>query len=292
MSYSRKRTLNALFIITAASGFAAIAASSEMTFDHAFFLPTTLVVLYALIVGRLLEGCNEPNVADHHLDSIYFLGFLFTLVSLIVLFYELQRSVQQVEGPAQVEHAFFYLGIAVSTSIAGVLFRNITRGAYLQNHTENQDALERNYELLKSLTDAYVSDYRETFTAIQTFLAERRDTTEAVAGKEREYLEALGRFVETTGSFSSSLTSAERELSARLTAFASTARGHEEQLEQFNRLSGEIAHAAERVHTEAAAMPLGDLNQELREFHTGVHELNTVVDSLVTVLEHKVQAIR
>ncbi len=292
MSYARKRALNGMFIITAAGGFGAIAASSEMAFDYAFFVPTGLVVLYAFLVGRLLDGCNEPNVADHHIDSIYFLGFLFTLVSLIVLFYELQGTVRRIDGPQHVEHAFFYLGIAVSTSIAGVLFRNITRGAYLKNHNDNQDALERNYELLKSLTDAYVTDYRETFSAIQTFLSERRETSELIAGKEREYLESLNRFVAATGTFSSSLASAESELTGRLKAFTGTAREHEAQLQGFNRLSGEIASAAERIHQEASALPLTELNEELRSFRTGVHELNSVLDSLITVLDHKVGAIR
>lgn len=285
MAESRGRSLNALFLLACAGGFALVffdgRFAASVAPEYRFFAPTVVVTLYALIVRLALRRCSDRSLAEHHVDSIYFLGFLLTLVALITLFSRLSGSSSGLDGRQEIDHAFYFVGISVSTSIAGVLFRNMARGSYLRRHPEDTDELSRSYELLKSTADGFNAKYRETFESVRLFLDERRENAAALAEGESRYRESLERFVTVTNQFSASLEAAEKQLSARA-----------ETLESFNRLTGEIAASAGRIRSAADDLPLRELGEDLSRFGTGVRELDAVLDSLITLLEAKVERVR
>ncbi|TVR34681.1 MAG: hypothetical protein EA404_02120 [Spirochaetaceae bacterium] len=291
MLRTSKTVLNGAFLLFAVGGFALIFFDQQIDHQYLFFAPTALVMFYALLVHRLLANCYEQTLADHHIDSVYFLGFLFTLVSLITLFYRLQSGLNAADGSAQISQAFYYVGVSVSTSIAGVLFRNMARGAWLRDHPEDSDNLEKSYQLLKSIADSFSVNYRQTFEQIQLFLSERRESLSVLSDKETEYLAALERFIGATNGFSHGLDHSGRELSARLQQLSEQLALHGETVAGFTQLGAAFTQTAAQLHTQAERAPLAAINQELEQFHGGVGELNRVLDSVITLLEARVERV-
>ena len=291
MLRTTKTALNAAFVLFACAGFGLIFFDRLIEYRYIFFAPTALVMLYALLVHRLLGNCYEQPLADHHLDSIYFLGFLFTLFALITLFYRLQYGLQAGDGSVQVSRAFYYVGVSVSTSIAGVLLRNMARGAWLRDHPEESDQLEKSYQLLKSIADSFSANYRHTFQEIQLFLQERRESLSALSETEKRYLDSLERFIGATNAFSGGLEQSQQQLCARVSELQSALQQQSETVAGFARLGEAFTHASRQLHAEAERAPLAAVNGELERFHGGVAELNLVLDALISVLEARVERV-
>ena len=297
MLRTTKTVLNVAFLLFAVAGFALIFFSRELLqlveMEVAFLAPTALVTSYAILVWILLAHCYEQAFADHHLDSIYFLGFLFTLFSLVTLFRELHSSLslQSANGAGQVAGALFYVGISVSTSIAGVLFRNMARGAWLRDHPDDPDQLEKSYELLKSIADGFSTNYRETFERIQLFLAERQEGLSVLTERETDYLASLERFISATNSFSSALESSQRQMSTRIVQLADALERQAATVESFADLTGTFSRTSATVHAQAERLPLDALNEELQRFQRGVGELNGVLDSFISLLETRLERV-
>ncbi|TVQ34850.1 MAG: hypothetical protein EA384_17045 [Spirochaetaceae bacterium] len=297
MLRATKTVLNAAFLVFAVGGFALIFFSRELLqlveMEVAFLAPTALVTAYALLVWRLLAHCYEQAFADHHLDSVYFLGFLFTLFSLVTLFRDLHSglSLQQGDGSAQVAGALYYVGISVSTSIAGVLFRNMARGAWLRDHPEDPDHLQKSYELLKSIADGFSANYRQTFEQIQLFLAERQQGLSVLTEREKEYLAALERFIGATNGFSSALDGSQREMGRRIEELAGALERQATTVAEFSNMTDAFSRSAARVHAQAERLPLEAVNEELQQFQRGVGELNEVLDSFISLLETRVERV-
>jgi hypothetical protein len=159
MTRGTRGFLNFMFFIAALGGGALIVYSKELIPELATFGPSASVVLFALIVAVAQKAGADGEISDHYADSVYFLGFLFTLVSLATLFYRLGEgglggslaaealSDETLDGSAIVtllesqrmalstrmlEETFSLIGVAVTTSIAGVLMRNMVRSWFLK----------------------------------------------------------------------------------------------------------------------------------------------------------------
>ncbi|MFW6223374.1 MAG: hypothetical protein ACOC4A_00645, partial [Spirochaetota bacterium] len=76
MLTATKSVLNTLFLLFSAGGFAVVFYNDLLPEDYAFLSPMVLVVVYGLVVSRALRDCHDASLADHHIDSIYYLGFL------------------------------------------------------------------------------------------------------------------------------------------------------------------------------------------------------------------------
>ena len=313
MLSATKTFLNMLFLLFTGGGFGAVFYTDSLPAEVALALPVGLVAGYALLVSVILANCEDRTLADHHIDAIYFLGFLYTLVSLVALFYELQTelpplapsgqgaTVSQEGAPGQnallagavpISSALRYVGISVSTSLAGVLFRNMSRGSYLKHHGDESDELERTYELLAKTAQRFTAESSKTFERLDAFLAERAETTKALDEAEKRYLDSLQSFVEATQAFTRGLESAQADLAGRVSELGGTVDTYVVGLERLSALSGEVAEATGRLTAGAAELPLGRTAEELERFHDGVKELNLVLDSLVSILDAKVEKVR
>lgn len=327
-------TVNGLFVLFSIAGFVLIFAGETMEPPVAYFAPTAVVMLYALVVNSTVGKWEDRSLAEHHLDTIYFMGFLFTLFSLITLFYRLQydgsgggfgagggfgsgggfgigssdfggadTSIDGIAGGfgngsvgiggadisiggvadgfggagdgtdgdvgvSTLAPALMYIGISVGTSIAGVLFRSIARGSYLARHPER------------------------SVDTIEAFLAERAETTQALQEKEEQYLTALQRYIDATERFSVGLEDSRELLLPRVEAVSRVVADQTRHLQEMNNLSKRFGDTLTEVDRRAAAAPWETVTEDLERFHRGVSELNQVLDSLFTVLEHKVERIR
>lgn len=232
-------------------------------------LPPLLVAAYALMVFSCLRDTHADAALEHYSDSIYFLGFMLTLVSLITLFYRLQSELGDVLSTAGIsglliERSFSHVGVAVSTSLAGILLRNIVRGLLLAADEDPAGATGESSE-----EDLALLRQRET-----------------------EYVQALETFVSSTGAFSEGLATQQEQLGQRLEEMAVAVSRHEEVLSGYAELGRALVRSAERVQELADSTSLRELNQELAEFHRGVSELNLVLDGVIGVLEQKVECVR
>ncbi|MFP4705548.1 MAG: hypothetical protein ACLFMV_12135 [Spirochaetaceae bacterium] len=304
MLTATKSVLNTLFLLFSAGGFAVVFYNDRLPEDYAFFAPMVLVVAYGLVVSRALRDCHDASLADHHTDSIYFLGFLYTLVSLVVLFYELRAGVSAgapptgappaeatSPGEAIVSDALYFVGISVSTSLAGVLFRNMARGAYLKSHPDEGDELERTYELLSSTAERFAADSRASFDNLELFLKERAETTKAFEEAEKRYLSSLENFIDTTESFNRGLQSAQAELARRVSELGDTTETYRQGLARLAEMTGDIEDTTGRVISRAGELPLESASAELERLRGGVRELNLVLDSLISILDTKVEKV-
>ncbi len=262
MSATRSR-LSTLFLAAGTGGFVLIYEAGSETID--LFAPALIVVVYAVLVRIGTRHMSDQPLAEHHIDSIYFLGFLFTLFSLIALFAALQET--GIDSAGDIGFAFTYIGISVATSIAGILFRSIVRGAWLKDHPE------------------------QTVDAIEAFLAERSSTVNALAAGERSYLEALKAFVDATESFSQDLGRARAALLPEVDALAEAMSRQNGHVERISQLATRFTDVSEDMHRRAQSLPFTAVAGELDRFNGGVSELNTALDSLITLLERKIERI-
>lgn len=263
--------LNGLFLALGVLGFAIIFSDSfsDSLSDTAgnpvmvYLGPTGVVLLYAAVVAAATRRWEDRVLAEHHIDSIYFMGFLFTLFSLITLFYRMNNGEAD-----QVSQVLTYVGISVSTSITGVLFRSIVRGSYLTRHPER------------------------SVDSIEAFLAERAETTAALERTESRYLDALEQYINATDTFSRSLGEAQERLLPQVETLAEILGSQNRNLQEFNTLEQRLSATVGMVEKHAAAAPWQLITDRLEQFQTGVSELDGVLESLITILEDKVERIR
>ncbi len=257
--------LNVLFLAAGAGGFALIYGGSGDTGSAALLGPTVVVVAYACLVRMGTKYLSDQALAEHHMDSIYFLGFLFTLFSLIALFTALQETGLDAEG--DIVFAFTYIGISVATSIAGILFRSIVRGAWLRDHPE------------------------QSVDSIEAFLAERASTVSALTEREGAYLRALSAFVDATEGFSKDLGRARAALVPEVDALTEAMKREHGEVARIRDLAQQFADVSGDLHRNAQSLPFHEVAGELGRFNTGVAELNTALDSFITLLERKVERV-
>lgn len=288
MLRATKTFLNMLFLVFAVLGFAAIGRNELLPEGYAPFLPVALVALYGLLVGRILRECRDRALADHHLDSIYFLGFLFTLVSLAVFFLELQHAVAGDLSGALMGEAFYYVGVSVTTSLGGVLFRNIARGSYLRDHPDESGDLAEMYRALERAAKSFTDGYEETFSRLDLFLRERSESAEELREAELRNRRAVGELAEVTEKVARQLTEAQSTLSGAAGEVTVQVNGFGRAVAELESRARTAAEATAGYRGDLENLPLEAVGAELHRFRTGVDELNLVLDSLLEILNEKV----
>ena len=248
-----------------------------MGVESAYLLPVpaVLVLIHAAAVGAFITRSHPPldrHRVEHHIDSIYYTGFLFTLVALTTLFLEIGTNLTVAQSDAIFVAVMHTIGVAVTTSIAGMLGRTVVRGVYLR-HTP----------------------VRQERTACDGPAVAEEPALEAArpdcAAHEVAYIEALDRFVAATTGFAESLSAVQRDLVVRADAFGVVVAEHAAAVERAHTLTAGFLATSARLVNAAEKVPLEELNAQLERFRTGVGELDGVLDALITVLEHKVRKV-
>ncbi|WP_319414776.1 hypothetical protein [Marispirochaeta aestuarii] len=287
MSSTAKTMINLLFPLVALAGSWLILQLEHLDEGYALFLPAILVGCYGIIISFSLSGTEDRDYAEHQIDTVYFLGFLYTLVSLTVFFYRFNPALLQDNW--LIAQALYYIGISVTTSIAGVLFRSIARSGYLKKHGEEKVDLEKSYILLKSIAESFSSSYEETFQTVRRYFDERMETSAALGAREKEYLESLERFIGVMDKFSAELTATREELQEAGRAFSRDLAAQREPIAGIAESSLAFSHAAGRIRSELEALPMSSITGGCEQFRKEISELDTVLDNFVSLLELKVE---
>ena len=299
MGTTRRILLTTLFLVFAAAGGAGLF-YPELLFGDvtmllsertAMLLPAGLTAAYGLITAVLLRGVGESESAEHYVDSIYFLGFLFTLLALAALFFRLYGIDLTSPGSRMVQAVLPYLGAAVTSSVAGVLLRTVLQGLASAGSRQDEDELQRTYEALQATAQEFSRNSQKSFESLQTFLQERSERVSLLEQREQAYIAALEKLTASAERFSSGLSQAESETLEQISAYGRVIEQHQEQVEEIGRLDRALADLTELISRKTEELPMEEINRQLREFETGARELNDVVDSVVTLLERKVEKV-
>jgi hypothetical protein len=122
----------------ALTGFTSIFFNNQMEHHLAFFIPAILIVFYGMIVGFSQTNCQNEVLVKKRVDTISFMGFLYTLMSLGILFYKLKVLGGAVPDSLALVIALTYLAIAITTSMAGLIFRGFIWSVFKKSLPEEK----------------------------------------------------------------------------------------------------------------------------------------------------------
>ena len=113
---------NAVWFFVALIGGGAVVLLTKYAFDSAW--PATVVaasVVLALIVYYML---NDEDAPEEEGDNVYYLGLLFTLISLMFTLWQLFAAGTETVGSSQKIHALLEnFGIALTSTVVGIAGR-------------------------------------------------------------------------------------------------------------------------------------------------------------------------
>ncbi|MBB6481840.1 hypothetical protein [Spirochaeta isovalerica] len=123
MSRTIRNILNFQFVLFFASGAVLIALNGKFQNGSAFLLPALLVFIYSAMVNWGLGDCPVSQIVKKRFDSIYLLGALYSVVSLIAMMFELKVLSASMPAPYLAAVALSYLAISISVSVASMSSR-------------------------------------------------------------------------------------------------------------------------------------------------------------------------
>ena len=313
-----KKTLGATFLpVFGSIGFILIYFQNDII--HSPFLaqasPTALVIIYAIFIGFYVKGNKNPDIVEHHAESIYFLGFLFTLVAIFSLFSRFDwNNLKEIEEQKNVVN---FIGIALLTTIFGIVFRNIIKATYMQEEHESSYSQYMNkMEEIKRDFQDFSNRYEGIFITIGKYIAEREKEIEHLHEKEKEYFSNLDNFNSKVKSFSNTLVTQQKSFSDALISQHNTLRdtittqenilseGIKNQQEAFKESTDILENFEKRVKdvTDSLQNSIGDLSglertmrnvaESITIFNEGVTSLKKVLDDFIKVVEHKVTKLK
>ncbi len=294
MTKKTKSPGNIFFLLFSAIGFITIFAmdiTSEL--NVIALVPTGLVVVYTLIISILIKKSENRELSEHYAETIYFLGFIYTLIAFFVLLYKL-RSIFTIEQSTisqyQFGFALLYIGIAVTTTIAGVLFRNIVKSSLLrQNAQDEDDFMLKKIEELKKYSEDFTNTYHGVFNDIKQFLNERREEVELLSRKENEYIKSLENFNNTVDRFCSRLSDQEKILSDTIGTMDSSLKRQEASFLKATSMMDDLSQAIGNVNSEVRSLSFKPISEDLHILKDEINELDVVLDSIIEIITTKIE---
>jgi len=256
-----------LFLIVAFLGFAVIVGLKTHYFetgtkidlrpDQISLLAVGLMLVYGLAAMQITQVRLRP---DRLGDNFYYLGFIFTLASL-------SAALMQFSGGVKVDDLVASFGIALWTTIAGIVGRIV----FLQMRSELDDveeAARRDLAATASELKAQLgSTIREFEVFRTTLLQSMTETQQECAKTAKKQIEALGTFERQLAKFSDDSLDANRR-----------------QTTSMEEATNSLSRSVKTISDRAAGMSLPNerLNQQLGEFAVS---LETLLKRLGNVIE-------
>jgi hypothetical protein len=289
----RQSTGNGLFIL--AAGLSALPMVNESLANPllSMGLPVGIVAAYAILTGIVLSaGGNGPEALRHRIESVYFLGFFLTLLAMLLLFYRLSLRGLGALTDEGISAIFLAIGTSVGTTMAGVLGRNVLLGRFASRIEANGSDLQDSYRLLKEIAEGFSARYEQTFAGISEFLDERRENQQIFAHREGEFLDALGHLASVLREAASQVRDSETELAESLAALRELISAAREGAGAFAGEHGAFIESMERSRRLLEAAPFAEIGGDLTRFREETRELNQVVDSVIELLDARVEKVR
>jgi hypothetical protein len=283
--------LNIIFLISAVGGFAAISGRESLSTQAAFIIPSGIVLIYGLIVLATVGKIEDFDLAEHQTESIYFIGFLFTLISLAVLFYRFSKGFFSMESTEQIGETFHFIGISVTTSITGILIRNMIRSGVLSKYSNQENSLDKSYEILQELAGEFSTGYKNIFENLHNFMEERQEHEASLNMKEKEYMSALDGFIEATHKFSDDLKAADAALVNQVEYYTRSASAQSKSIEELHSTATSLSEVTSSIQKSIESIPMEDVSENIRTLGRETGDLNVVIDSLLEIMDHKLEKI-
>ncbi len=265
------KRLDAPFIAMFLLGVAAIALLDRLYGANLLTeaVPVCLMALYGLIQW---SGGQYEHQEDRLGDNIYYLGFLFTLVSLMVSLLAFQQG--SIQSPVLVRN----FGIALATTIAGLFGRVML----YQLRGEQQDTPEQSMQNLGEQT-------RQTTFELSRAAEEMRRSYVNIGDSAKEFFNTM----------SAASGQAVEQGVARMQAAAESSAGAMANIgdsakEFFNRLSATTGQAVEQAVARMQAATegtAGAIQKNLTGLQTRISKINERVDGVAAALEQISQRI-
>lgn len=315
MTRGTRAFLNFMFFIAAVGGAAMIVYSRMLLPEVANFGPTVVVVLFALMVAVAQKAGADGELSEHYADSIYFLGFLFTLISLATLFYRIGEGglgsglAGGTEGSGDIsltllesqrfslstrmiEETFSLIGVAITTSVAGVLMRNLVRSWFLKSNAGGNSDMEAMVSELKKIAEGMSGGFVDSMEAIGNYFEERKDLAGQIKKKEKAYVNGLEIFTETLERFSSRMGDVEKKLLDSSESLGDNLIRQAEGIGRTDESLRSLSAQLRSLKADSEGFNLKKTADELASFGRETGELNAVLDSLIDIIERKVDTIR
>lgn len=291
MKKSTALSMNFIFLVVIACGSLAIYLSDKTGAQEIFYLPAGLTLFYGLVTGLVLRSCDDSAQAEHFADTVYFTGFIFTLVSLSVLFYRFYSGSFESMSADLITDTFFYIGVSVTTSVAGVLLKNIVRASWLRLHPETGDQLERTYQLLKETAESFQGGYAGVFDSIGSYLEERRENARLFDREEKAFLASFEAFGRTLTSFNTEFEASISELNNELRMAADAVGQQRQEIGNLIEAGRDTEEAARSFSRGISEIPLDELCSNMGHLRRESQELDAVLDSIIRIIELKVEKV-
>jgi methyl-accepting chemotaxis protein len=320
MTRGTRGFLNFMFFVAVTGGGSFIVYSNQFVPEVATFGPSAAVVIFALIVAIAQKAGADGELSDHYADSVYFLGFLFTLVSLATLFYRLGEgglggaltaetlseealedgsaivtlleSQRMTLSTRMLEETFSLIGVAVTTSIAGVLMRNMVRSWFLKNHAGGTGDMEQAVTELKKIAEGMSGGFADSMQAIGEYFEERKDLAGQIRKKEKAYLSGLENFTESMDRFAGRLNDVEKNLAGSSETMATNLKVQADGIAETDASLRAMAAQLKSLKADSAEINLKKTTEEVAAFNRETSEFTAVLDSLIDIVEKKVDTLR
>ena len=117
-------------LLFALTGIATIFFNDRIEYPLLLLIPAILIVLYGVMVGLSLIDVYDENKVKKRSETISYMGLFYTLLSLTTMLYKLKVLGGSVPMRFALLIAFTYLIIAITSSMAGLIFHGLIRGIF------------------------------------------------------------------------------------------------------------------------------------------------------------------
>lgn len=241
---------SALWWISLSGGTAAILLSSFFSQDFAPWLVGMIFPL-AILCGYAFLGLRVDTIGgsrSEFADTVYYLGFLFTLITLAVALVEL-NAVEDSVGTGAIRSQLIYrFGLALSTTILGLAIR-----VWVVNLSQTPEALEQEAEeLLVDKVEELRMQLGEATQGLRTFTETHYNALGLALEQSREAFEEQAQ--RAVSSINSIATKTEEAVDESIGAYKERMKKHIEKLElPLELLNDQLRYSIEQLKTEMVA---------------------------------------
>lgn len=274
---TQPKDLKLAFVAIFLAGTACIVAGKDL-FPERPFVVTTVALLLLGVYGYLVWRLPEMYRGGGDADNAYYLGFLFTIVSLSVALYQLDFKADTGVSVDLVQN----FGIALSTTIAGLLLRTFLSPHHIDIGQQDEQARFQLYSATNDFVAALETNaarINETFEVhtgrlAQSFTEATRIMTEQLPGETERATQALSVF---GGDVVQALDRALTELKGLSASLAETASEMQDHLRTTigREVSAVESSTAElRTVASASAKSLNTLEKSVRLLQARLESVN------------------
>jgi len=284
--------LTAWFVVSVVSGFVLVFFAHEFVQEVVLLGPSLIVAVYAVVVWRGVRNSVDAEFQEHHIDSVYFLGFLFTLISLFSLFASYAGIGRAGLVKPNIDDVFFYVGIAVTTSVVGVMLRSVVKGVVLKTKVGPTDELTASYELLRDIAAEFSTNYSSTFGLIQKTLEERATVSDAIKDKEQQYLLQIDKVIDASESLRRTFSEGKTMLSESIQGYTDLSSGFSRSIRELDDSVQSVSEHVETLNGRMSSIPAGQLAESFDQLSAVIQDFEKVLDGISDVFGHKLTKIK